>query len=145
MRRAAFALALFAIVLACTPTRFRVAPYDVDAVRAQELAERAETICRERRGDRPPPEHRFTSDGCSMWPDASWKECCIEHDIAYWCGGSAADRRRADDALAACVEQRASRELGSVMRVGVIVGGVPWQPMPWRWGYGFGGIRGYEE
>lgn len=36
----------------------------------------------------------FTSDGCSVFPDGTlkekdlWLSCCIEHDRAYWLGGT---------------------------------------------------------
>ena len=36
----------------------------------------------------------FTSDGCSLFPDSSlinkddWCECCFQHDLAYWKGGT---------------------------------------------------------
>jgi hypothetical protein len=29
----------------------------------------------------------LTTDGCSPWPDGSWGQCCIDHDMDYWCGG----------------------------------------------------------
>jgi len=138
-------LALALLGVACTQTRFRVSPYDTDELRASALAARATDLCLAQRGGSQLPQHPFTSDGCSMWPDSTWVDCCVNHDIAYWCGGSAADRRRADDALRECVAERSSELMGILTWVGVIMGGIPWQPMPWRWGYGWSGLRGYEE
>lgn len=138
-------LALFlSIALAgCTPTHFQVEPYRNDAGSAAALANRAQQWCYERRGGS--PEHPFTSDGCSMSPDGDWAECCVEHDIAYWCGGSADDRRAADRRLAACIVARGhSKFLGELVRLGVSLGGAPWEPFPWRWGYGASGINGYS-
>jgi hypothetical protein len=109
-----------------------------------ELVHHAAAVCAAARPER--PDYAFTSDGCSMWPDDGWVSCCVEHDLAYWCGGSADARVRADAALDACVQRDAkrSRHLADLMYWGVRVGGVPWQPFPWRWGYGFAGIRGYD-
>jgi|GEM_PF-4294558 len=53
----------------------------------------------------------FTSDGCSLFPDGTtdapslWVHCCIQHDLAYWAGGTRAKKRQADHALAQCVKQ----------------------------------------
>ena len=53
----------------------------------------------------------FTSDGCSGFPDGTriqpmlWNACCLEHDIAYWLGGSRTDRLRADEALHECLNK----------------------------------------
>lgn len=47
----------------------------------------------------------FASDCCSMFPDrapignADWCTCCLDHDIAYWKGGTEQDRLAADQAL----------------------------------------------
>lgn len=79
------------------------------------------------------PPKAFTTDRCSMWPDGDWWSCCVTHDAAYWCGGSYADRKRADAELARCVGGR----LGSLMYAGVRVGGASWLPTPFRWGYGW--------
>ncbi|HBT84144.1 MAG TPA: hypothetical protein DEB35_12385, partial [Desulfuromonas sp.] len=54
----------------------------------------------------------FSSDGCSLFPDGTlaertrWCDCCLTHDIAYWQGGSAAEREAADAALRACVREK---------------------------------------
>jgi hypothetical protein len=135
---------LVLMVLACTPGNFRVAPYDRNPFLAKNLSLHAAGMCVERRGGGPMPPHPFTSEGCSLWPDFTWVDCCIKHDMAYWCGGPAADRKKADDALGECVAQHSSASMGSLMEAGVRLGGVPWLPFPWRWGYGWDGIRGYE-
>ena len=79
----------------------------------------------------------FTTDVCSMWPDGTWATCCIEHDIAYWCGGPAEARERADDAFRACMRAEGGPCLSTLSYVGVRVGGPAWMPFPWRWGYGW--------
>ena len=76
-----------------------------------------------------------------MWPDGmftgeTWQTCCVEHDIAYWCGGTPAMRVEADEELRQCVGLRYHGWMGALMKPGVRVGGVPWLPAYWRWGYG---------
>jgi hypothetical protein len=66
----------------------RLAPYRYDPAAAEALERRAQTVCMQARGVTPPPH--FTTDGCSMWPDDGWVRCCVEHDVAYWCGGTSA-------------------------------------------------------
>ena len=83
------------------------------------------------------PVHEFTSDGCSMFPDGNWVECCVEHDKAYWCGGSFSDREQADRELGHCVAEKQNDALGFLMYMGVRAGGVSIAPTPFRWGHGW--------
>ena len=131
--------------IGCTPTRFHLQPYRDDPVAATDLVRRAESECAKVRGAGDLPPHAFTSDGCSMVPDGAWGTCCIEHDIAYWCGGKADQRREADRGLRECVTEHGSACLGEVMYLGVRIGGIPWQPFPWRWAYGWDGLHGYDD
>ncbi|MCC2959744.1 hypothetical protein LK540_04775 [Massilia sp. IC2-278] len=86
----------------------------------------------------------FTTDGCSLFPDrapagqADWCGCCVAHDLAYWRGGSAAERLESDRVFRQCV-RAASRSpaLAGTMYGAVRAGGVPWLPSPFRWGYGW--------
>lgn len=89
----------------------------------------------------------FTTDGCSLFPDAAdWSGCCETHDLAYWRGGSAAERRRADAELRACVLAHTGRPLlAGLMYRGVRIGGMPLVPSPFRWAYGWGYGRGYAS
>jgi hypothetical protein len=92
----------------------------------------------------------FETDGCSHFPDgtlndqSSWLSCCTRHDVAYWRGGTSAERKEADQALEACVEDVRNQALGRVMYRGVRAGGHPWWPTSYRWGYGWAYGRGYE-
>lgn len=84
----------------------------------------------------------FKSDGCTLWPDKDFADCCIEHDRAYFAGGPSSDRRRADDRLFRCVvskNRKGSKNDARLMWLGVRIGGLGWLPTPFRWGYG----RGY--
>ena len=82
------------------------------------------------------PDYIFTTDGCTRWFDDSWVACCIVHDISYWCGGSEQDRKEADRELKQCVNSKMNM-MGNILYVGVKLGGHPWLPTPWRWGYGW--------
>jgi len=92
----------------------------------------------------------FTSDGCSAFPEGTreqkylWQSCCVAHDIAYWRGGSYQQRHQADNALQACVAKTGQPEVSRLMLVGVRVGGTPYLPTTFRWGYGWQYLRGYK-
>jgi len=128
-----------------TPTKSTIWHSDIKALKKAE--DDALQLCKKIRGDFPEslPPHKFTTDGCSMWPDGSWQQCCVEHDMPYWCGGSAEDRKNADRHLSECVAKKASWLMGSLMYVGVRFGGMPWWPTRWRWGYGWDWPHGYEQ
>lgn len=68
--------------------------------------------------------------------DPPWNDCCVEHDRAYWQGGSARKRRRADAALLACVATNGHPVWAILMWAAVRIGGHPYWPTRWRWGYG---------
>jgi len=135
-------LLVVTLLSACTPTRNTIGGYTPEQL--AQVAQEARADCELRRGAGSVPPTPFTTDGCSVWPDCAWQKCCVDHDKWYWCGGSAADRRRADDLLSECVA-RESASMASTMWVGVHLGGAPWLPVPWRWGYGWPWPRGYEE
>ena len=92
----------------------------------------------------------FTSDGCSAFPDGTidqqslWVNCCIRHDLAYWKGGTHDERFMADQALETCVSKVGEPELAKIMLAGVRVGGSPFFPTFYRWGYGWPYLRGYK-
>jgi len=92
----------------------------------------------------------FTTDGCSAFPDGTpqqqslWVDCCIRHDLAYWKGGTYQERLAADEALQSCVAAIGEPEVAAVMLAGVRVGGSPWWPTSFRWGYGWPYARGYK-
>ena len=91
----------------------------------------------------------FTTDGCSEFPDGTqshktlWLSCCTEHDKAYWQGGTYDQRLQADKALRRCVASLGEPGIAAVMLAGVRVGGSPYWPTRFRWGYGWPWPRGY--
>ena len=93
----------------------------------------------------------FSSDGCSLFPDGSliseadWCSCCFDHDIAYWQGGTEAERLAADERLRDCVAGKTGSEtLANTMFEGVRFGGSPYFYSWYRWGYGWGYSRKYQ-
>lgn len=91
----------------------------------------------------------FTSDGCSLFPDRAlfssddWLHCCVAHDYAYWQGGTKQQRHQADQQFQQCVTASSNAMLAQLMFAGVRVGGLPYWPTPFRWGYGWPYLRGY--
>lgn len=123
--------------VACTPVRSTLSPpYPLDGreLSAAELTAYANARCAADSQGAPPPPHAFTTDGCSAWRDAGWLTCCIQHDVAYWCGARV--RREADQAFRACVREHSSPTNAALMYAGVRLGGGRFVPFPWRFGYG---------
>jgi len=85
----------------------------------------------------------FTSDGCSSFPNGTfeqnklWLKCCTGHDYEYWKGGSYDERLASDKALKVCVVGVGEPEIALLMLAGVRVGGSPFFPTTFRWGYGW--------
>jgi hypothetical protein len=92
----------------------------------------------------------FTTDGCSDFPNGTpkhrklWLKCCIEHDKKYWMGGTYKQRLQADFDLRACVQAVGKPAIAELMLAGVRVGGSPWWPTRFRWGYGWPYPHGYR-
>jgi hypothetical protein len=93
----------------------------------------------------------FTTDGCSSYPDGTyehkrlWKACCVTHDYAYWQGGTRGQRRVADAELRSCIANLGKKRTAALMHFGVRIGGAPYFPTKYRWGYGWAYYRGYGE
>ena len=93
----------------------------------------------------------FKSDGCSLFLDGTfkdpelWKACCVEHDVAYWKGGTEEEREAADLKFRECILKKTGDEvLARVMYEAVRAGGGPHFPSWYRWGYGWPLGRGYK-
>jgi hypothetical protein len=81
----------------------------------------------------------FKSDGCSLFPDGGYRDCCVEHDRAYFNGGSWTTRWKADKKLFKCVARKKGFEhkiIAPLMWLGVRAGGASWLPTSFRWGFG---------
>lgn len=137
------AFTLLALVLAgCAPAHHTVEPYRSDTQHAAQLQRRAQQVCQQSVTIGLPAKP-FVTDGCTLWPDGRWVECCVAHDIPYWCGGSAQQRRDADRLLRTCVANRSSVWMGTLMYVGTRIGGHRLTPFHWRWGFGRDYPAGY--
>ena len=103
----------------------------------KEINDLAQTIYLQTNPREPLPPNKFKSDGCSLWFDGDWVECCIRHDIVYWQGGSRYERHIADADLERCVSKSGHPIVANLMHIGVRMGGVWWLPTPFRWGFGW--------
>ena len=82
----------------------------------------------------PPPNYPW--DNCSWFPDGDYADCCVAHDKEYFVGGTKAERKAADKRLQQCVRAKGHKYLSKMMYWGVRIGGVPWLPTSFRWGFG---------
>ena len=93
----------------------------------------------------------FKSDGCSAFPDGTlfqqtlWQQCCTNHDLAYWQGGTYQQRLDADLELKSCVTSIGEPEIAKLMLAGVRAGGSPYWPTSFRWGYGWKYPKKYQK
>jgi hypothetical protein len=140
-------LCLFAIAAAsaCTPVRSKVPPPYVIGGRefsADEFRQYAVEQCRHALeyarspAEKPGlPTHAFTTDGCSAWPESRAQGCCLEHDVAYWCG--VGSRREIDLSFRRCLlRETGSKVYAAIAYTGVRLGGGRFMPFSWRFGYG---------
>jgi len=104
---------------------------------ASQVSRTAEQVYNSSSLSGPLPPRTFKSDGCSLWPDGDWLECCVKHDLLYWQGGTSKERRDADLELRECVTEKGHPIVGQAMFLGVRIGGVWWLPTPFRWGFGW--------
>lgn len=81
----------------------------------------------------------FVSDGCTKFPNGNYLDCCYQHDLEYYYGGSWKQRWRADKKLYRCVVSKPkfyNKLIAPMMWLGVRAFGVPWLPTDARWGFG---------
>ena len=98
------------------------------------------------------PSKPFVTDGCSGGMSLAWKfftgklppweDDCIEHDRAYWTGGTKEERWRADVVLLINVITKGYPSIAMIMYLAVRVGGHPYWPLPWRWACGHPYVEG---
>ncbi|ADJ28841.1 hypothetical protein [Nitrosococcus watsonii] len=85
----------------------------------------------------PSPPNECRVDGCSLAPDFDFGYCCNQHDARYWSGGTTQERKQADLALRQCLAEANHEMLAVLYYYGVRIGGTPYLPTPWRWGFGW--------
>lgn len=70
----------------------------------------------------------FSTDGCTGFPEGTlkepklWAECCLEHDLRYWSGGTEAARDKGDLLLRDCVKEKGHPLIAELMYFGVRFG-----------------------
>jgi len=89
-----------------------------------------------------PPAYK---DGCSggmswvyrnlLGKLPAWEGCCDAHDRLYGPGGTSDERAAADSGLYECVAASGHTLIAGVMWATVKVGGQPFFPFGWRWGF----------
>lgn len=94
----------------------------------------------------------FNTDGCSTSPDGLllgedakiWQKCCIEHDKAYWIGGSKELKMNADQQLEQCISRTGHANIGALYHQSVAIFGGPDSKKTYRWGYGWNMPKAYQ-
>ncbi|MDZ4813831.1 MAG: hypothetical protein SGI99_14640 [Pseudomonadota bacterium] len=86
----------------------------------------------------------FHADGCTWFPDGDYRDCCDKHDRDYWCGGARVERLQSDLELRQCVAAKGRSLRSALIYRGVRIGGMPWLPTSWRWGFGWRFGHGYS-
>jgi len=90
-------------------------------------------------------KQEFKTDGCTLFAEGSWMQCCVEHDELYWHGGSQQERYVVDGMFRDCIYDVSDKKMLSLaMYSAVRIGGTPFFAVPWRWGYGWAFGRGYR-
>lgn len=103
-----------------------------------------------------PPWSPLMSDGCSVPKALRWfikvetpacRECCREHDKAYYYGGTRADRLKADLTFRDClVSAGMPKALAQLYFLSVSAGGAPWLRIPGvSWAFGDSRFRYGED
>lgn len=90
------------------------------------------------------PPNPCRMDGCTLVPDFDFKDCCNSHDIAYWLGGTPERREHADKVFYRCIRDVKPSFIATLYYYGVRIGGTPYLPTPWRWGFGWEFGHGYK-
>lgn len=93
----------------------------------------------------------FKFDGCSCFPEGTlkepdlWEQHCLVHDYTYWKGGTRNERKQADLKFRDGIRSEGKPVIAQIAYTGVRIGGTPWLPTPWRWGFGWREYpRGYR-
>ncbi|NNL56738.1 MAG: hypothetical protein HKO71_03225 [Pseudomonadales bacterium] len=78
-------------------------------------------------------------------PASNWCDCCIEHDIAYWRGGTSQQHDQADARLRDCVARKTSDQaLANQLYQDLRSGGSAYFFDGYRWAYGWSDERQYR-
>lgn len=87
------------------------------------------------------------SDGCTLIPDGHLRSCCVSHDRDYYWGGTYEERRESDRRLYYCIVKKRGFQhkiFAPFIWLGVRIGGLPFLPTKFRWGFGRK-AKGYSD
>lgn len=92
----------------------------------------------------------FQTDYCTYFPEGTlrnpglWQQCCFDHDLRYWFGGTKNDRLKADLKLRECVEKKAGSFMGHMMFFGIRAGRFSPLKHKYKWSWGWDEKRAGE-
>ena len=90
------------------------------------------------------PPKAFVFDGCTLFPDTiaglSLSDSCLAHDIAYWTGGTAGEKKQADQLFKQSIKDQGllGKMVGPVVYAGVVIFGDTWLTRQFDANWGFG-------
>jgi hypothetical protein len=75
----------------------------------------------------------FCTDGCSVVGNKTKTSflCCVDHDIAYWAGGSKSDKYKADGRFYQCLLKTEGQGVAETYSAAVAVYGDPYWGLDW--------------
>lgn len=81
--------------------------------------------------------HPYRTDGCTLYVDGDYSDCCEAHDHAYWQWWPIYKKLLADATLYACIAEKWHNFRENWMFAWVLFGWNPWLPTDFRWGFGY--------
>ncbi len=82
----------------------------------------------------------FVTDGCTAWADGTkenptqWRDCCVDHDLSLWAGGTQPNRDQTDLRLKECVAATGAKDEAEIIYLGVRAA----SKWPWKNGMQWG-------
>lgn len=91
----------------------------------------------------------FRTDYCTGFSEGTfkkpnlWKECCFEHDLRYWFGGTKVQQNFSDIQLKSCVSVKAGSFYSNLMYYAVRAGHYSPIKHKTHWGWGWKSVNEY--
>lgn len=82
-------------------------------------------------------QYPYATDGCTLYVDGDYTDCCEAHDRAYWQWGPIYKKLLADANLYACIAEKWHNFRENWMFAWVLFGWNPGIPTAFRWGFGY--------
>ena len=93
----------------------------------------------------------FKSDYCTMFFEGTWrrpglwKDCCFDHDLRYWFGGTKSNQKKSDYVLKKCVRKKAGSFWANIIYLGVRAGHFSPVKNKHKWGWGWKNSIGFRS